>query len=111
MERGGPLLYHYIIQIIQSTTEDSIRAMTLRVTKMKITDFQGENIGKVTSQLRSALIRLKTTNNLPPNITNKIFKIFQTRCIDNFNEVCRAMKMLTRLQGLNYTTKTILKQA
>ena len=78
---------------------------------MKINTVQGENISNVVSQMRSALIRLKTTNNVHSDIVPKLLEVFQTTSVDSFNAIFSSMKMLKRLQGITYTPEEILQQA
>lgn len=110
-DQGGPLVYYYAMDIIMSTSEDSIRAMISRITRMTINRIEGENISKAVSQLRSAILRLKTAGKTPSDIIDKLLDIFQTSSVQEFNELFKGMKLKILLDGTKYEEDDILKEA
>ena len=58
-EVAGPLLFFHAMSLITTQTAEAVRALTLRVTSLKLGDIQGENVGTAISQMRGALLRLR----------------------------------------------------
>jgi hypothetical protein len=44
IQMGGPTFLNLIMHEVTSTTEDSTRALTSRITNMKLTNFKGEDV-------------------------------------------------------------------
>jgi hypothetical protein len=55
---GGHTFLAIIMHEVTSTTEDLIRALTSRITNMKLTNFKGEDVTKAASQRRDAIAAL-----------------------------------------------------
>jgi hypothetical protein len=62
-----------------------------RVEKYNIGNIQGEEVTKVTSQVASAINRLKQIGKLPPDMTTTLLTIMQTSSVDEFNKVFAAI--------------------
>ena len=86
IEMGGPTYFFHMIRVIVSTTEDAIRALTQRITSLTINRIQGENVDKVVSQLRGALVRLKAVDKIPYDLVEKLIEVFQTSSVVAFND-------------------------
>jgi len=50
-EKGGPLFFKVMVDMITSNTEEAIHTLTLKLSTFKITSTRGENISKAVSQL------------------------------------------------------------
>ena len=74
---------------ITSSTIDAVRAMEHRVISLKLTDFQGENVSTVISQLRSAISRSTFLGKLPHDIVPKLLDVFQSSSVPAFNDVLK----------------------
>jgi hypothetical protein len=76
IQMGGPTCFTLIMHEVTSTTEDSIRALTSRITNMKLTNFKGEDVTKAASQLRGAIAALEIVNQVPHDIVERLLDIF-----------------------------------
>jgi hypothetical protein len=111
LERGGPLFFHIMLSKLLSNTEESAKHLETRVKDFKITDVVGEDIDKVISLLRGAMIRLsqvKRTTKVPSDayfldMTRYIIAVFQTTSVPAFNEtfaqVVRNQQIAIALKG------------
>lgn len=97
IEQGGPLFFLMMIKVITSTTEEATRAMIRKLTTMKISDLQGENVDKAISNVRIALTRLRTVNQVPNDIKKLLIELFQTTSVPGFNEVFKTLDNTMRL--------------
>ena len=53
---------------IISLTEDAVIVMTTNTKHMKVSDFEGEDITKITGQLKMAIKRLEVLNKVPEDL-------------------------------------------
>ena len=75
--RGGPLYYYLMHKLIISTSEKAMRGLTSRLTNMKLSSFDGENVFQAGSFVKSALNLLRTHERLPNDVKLIIFNIFR----------------------------------
>ena len=85
-EIAGPLLFYHAMTLNTTQTADAVRALTLRVTNLKLGDIQGENVGTAISQMRGALLRLKALDKIPNDLLDKILNTMQTLSVEKFNQ-------------------------
>jgi hypothetical protein len=111
IQMGGPTFFTLIMHEITSTTEDLIRALTSRITNMKLTNFKGEDLTKAASQLRGAIDALKIVNQVPHDIVEHFIDIFQTNSIVEFNATFRIMRIQQRTLGMNFVRAEIMNLA
>ena len=78
IERGGPLVLFYIVQLIVKTTEKSSRAIIKRLETFKFSKIPNEDVEQAAAILRSAIIRLRAAGRLPNDVEQLILDIFQT---------------------------------
>ena len=78
IEMGGPTFFYLMIWVIISTTEDAVHSLMKWVTKMKLTNYHGENVDTTTSHLHGALIPLKVVRKVPEDIVENLIEVFQT---------------------------------
>ena len=94
---------------ITSSTTDAVRTMERRVTSLKLTDFQGENVSTVVSQLRSAISRLTFLGKLPHDIVPKLLDVFQSSSVPAFNDVFKFVALQNKIgQATTLTHAEIL---
>ena len=91
-ERGGPLYFAILINQILSQTEEATLALQLRLKRLEIRNVPGENIDKVVSLARAAIMRLETFGKVPEDLIRILLKIFQTSSIDSFNQIFQHME-------------------
>ena len=110
-EIAGPLLFYHAMSLITTQTADAVRALTLRVTSLKLGDIQGENVGTAISQMRGALLRLKALDKEPNDIVDKILNTMQTSSVEKFNRFFENISFQLRLSPNLYSAEDILHLA
>ena len=111
-EIAGPLLFYHAMSLITTQTADAVRALTLRVTNLKLGDIQGENVGTTAiSQMRGALLRLKALVKVPNDIVDKIIDTMQTSSVEKFNRFFENISFQLRLTPTAYNAEDILHLA
>ena len=110
-EIAGPLLFFHAMSLITTQTADAVRALTLRVTNLKLGDIQGENVGTAISQMRGALLRLKALDKVPNDIVDKILDTMQTSSVEKFNRFFENISFQLRLTPNAYNAEDILHLA
>jgi hypothetical protein len=91
--KGGPLFFKLMTYQIQSTNAEAANHLIARLKKMKITDYDGEDVSLVVSHIRAAvqrLAQLKDEDNksrLPTDIQTRVLKILQTSSNSDFNSL------------------------
>jgi hypothetical protein len=92
-----------------SNTESAAKAFVERVEKYNIGNIQGEEVAKVTSQVASAINRLKQIRKLPPDMTTTLLTFVQTKSVDEFNKVFAAIEVQKTLDDLNQSSTMYVK--
>ena len=86
-EQGGPLIFIIMIKKLVSDTESAVTLLQGTIEKIKITDYEGENVGRAVSHILAAYKRLKAVNKVPEDISKKLITVFQTSSVPEFNEL------------------------
>ena len=107
-EKGGPLTFYYKMLEIRSSTKDDIRTMEHRLSSLKITSFQGENVSTTCSQIRSAITRLRFLKKLPSDLTAKLLTVFQTSSVAAFNDIFKFLKLQRKIGSLVLTPAKLI---
>jgi hypothetical protein len=108
-QKGGPLFFKLMMNQLLSNTESAAKALVERVEKYNIGNIQGEEVTKVTSQVASAINRLKQIGKLPPDMTTTLLSIMQTSSVDEFNKVFAAIEVQKTLDDLNQSSTMYVK--
>lgn len=86
-ERGGPLAFVIMMRLLQSHTDAAVQYMLNSVKNLKISAFEGENVGKVVSLIRGATCRLKSVMpNLPEEYPRWVLMVMQSSTVPAFNQ-------------------------
>jgi hypothetical protein len=93
-----------------SNTESAAKELVERVEKYNIINIQGEEVTKVTSQIASAINRLKQIGKLPQSMTITLLTIMQTSSVDEFNKVFAAIEVQKNLDDLNQSSTAYIKR-
>ena len=91
---------------ITSSNTDAVRAMENRVTSLKLTDFQWENMSNVVSQLRNTISRLTFLGKLPHDIVLKLLDVFQSSSVPAFNDVFKFVALQNNIGQAKTITHT-----
>jgi len=107
-QHGGPITFMFIISFIISSSEEALGLLADKLQTLKITDYQGENVITMNSQLKYVINRLSHTNHLPQDIDKKIIKLMQTSSNEDFNT---AFRTLGNLVDLGYTKTPVWSES
>ena len=103
-QQGGPLIFLIMMKKIQSNTDDAVRYLIDGIQKMKLSDFDGENIDRAISLLRGAERRLRNAPaGVPRDFPTWVMRIFQTSSVTAFND---KFKLFTDILSLGRTFGT-----
>ena len=81
--KGGPTYLKILMGLIVATSEKSLHSLLDKVAKLKLSDFDGEDVNKVVSFLCGATLILRDNKSLPADFASLVLKIFkQTSCAD-----------------------------
>ena len=95
--QGAPLFLYLMLQLIISTPEEASKPLLTRLDNLKIHQVEGENVLNIVSLVRKAVYSLTLVHKLPDDIVDKLFDIFQTSSIKEFNSMFSAMKIQRRI--------------
>ena len=94
---GGPLLFFFMMKRLQVNSHVVVESLTNHLKNLRIDQYQGENVERVVSHIRSILNRLRfldtknadgtVESNVPKEIRLLILKIMQTSSDESFNAV------------------------
>jgi hypothetical protein len=84
-QKGGPLFFIIMMNILLSHTEEAALALNERGRKFKLTILPGENVDKAVSLLRGALKRLKSIDKIPQDIIRVLIAVMQTSSVEEVN--------------------------
>ena len=70
-----PIFFYFMMKEIILSSEDAVLAMIDRLKTMKLSVFKGEDVSKVTGQLRMAIFRLKVLNKVSIEINKHILAV------------------------------------
>ena len=82
---GGATYFKYAMMCITSMSYTVSMTLSIRLTKLTIKQFEGEDVLKLISFLRGAIQRLTMNDMLPPHMPYLIYQMFQTSSCEQFN--------------------------
>ena len=94
---GGPVTFMVIISNIISSSDEAVKILESKLKTIKVTDFRGENIKSLTTQLTYVINRLQQTK-LPDDLVSDLLKILQTSSNKEFNSTFGSVASLIRLK-------------
>ena len=68
MEKGGPLAFKMMLDVVMDVEDSSLRSMTGRIKTVRMKDIPGENIGTIASYLKGVILLLDNCNSLPTDV-------------------------------------------
>jgi hypothetical protein len=88
---GGATFFKIAIDCITSMSHTVSMFLSIKITKLTIKQFDGENVIKVISALRGACQRHTMSGMLPPHLPIILYKIFQSSSCVQFNSFFAAL--------------------
>ena len=86
LERGGPLFFKIMMEVMTTTSDESIETMisTLRGLSLLDDAFKGEDVDMINSLIRGGLSRLKLLDSVPKDMFSVVCRIYQTSTTPDF---------------------------
>ena len=82
LHKGGLTYLKLLMGLIVATSKKSLRSLLNKIASLKLTDFNGEDVGRAVSFLRGANLILKDNDGLPSDFLTLILNIFrETTCL------------------------------
>lgn len=106
--KGGPTYLKLLLSLILSTTEKSLRSLTDKLARLKITDFDGENVTKAVSFIRGVVLILRDNKSLPTDLTSLILRIFKASTCEVFKLHVTNIDSLVELGVKTYDLDSLL---
>lgn len=107
-EKGGPAYLKLLLSLILSTTDKSLRALTEKLSTIRITEFKGENVNLAVSYIRGVILILTDNHCQPRDLKNIVFRIFKASTVELFKTHVENMDSLMEFQVANYSVDNIL---
>ena len=107
--KGGPTYLKLLMNLIVATSEKSLRSLLDKVAKLKLSDFNGEDVNKAVSFLRGALLILRDNDALPSNFGTLLIKIFKQTSCEDFRSFVGLLEHNVELKIKTITTEETLR--
>ena len=85
-ERGGPTYFLIAMQCITLMSGKVSMTISIKLTTLKLTNFEGKNVIQAISIFRGIIERLKMCDMLPPHLVEVLFKFFQSSSCEQYNQ-------------------------
>ena len=94
IQQGGPLMLYLILRRIQNSSEDAVEFLKKKVTTVRISKIDGENVETVVSLIKSAYYALlgastSTRSYVPDDFPCSVLRVMQTSSNAKFNATFR----------------------
>ena len=109
MHKGGPTYLKLLMGLIVATSEKSLRSLLDKVAKLKLSDFNGEDVNKAVSFLRGAILILKDNNALPTDFNTLLLKTFKQTSCDDFKSFVGLLEHNVELKVTTITVEETLR--
>ena len=94
---GGPVTFMVILSNIISSSNEALKLLESKLEILKITNFRGENVSTLTTQLTHVINRLEQTK-VPKDLVQSLLKVFQTSSNAAFNDAFKSLANAIRLK-------------
>lgn len=75
---GGPLFFYYMMTFVTTTSDQAMRVVVDKVNRLRLSDFDGENVLVAVSFLRGAIQLLSNNGAVPHDILNTVFNMMRS---------------------------------
>ena len=106
--KTGPVYFVLLYKLVLSSTPVSMRAVVSRLEKLKLTDFEGENVKNAVSLVRGAVGLLENNRAVPSDMVNIAFRIMRTSSTIEFNTHVNTMRTNHELNVKKVTLDELL---
>ena len=100
-ERGGPLSFKIMMDIVTSVSPASIETTIQSLRKISLQDaaFPGEDVDRVNQRIRGTVSRLKMVDAVPKDIIRLVCLLYQTSSTPEFNATFQTLGTIFNMQN------------
>ena len=109
-EKTGPACFYLMMKHILSTSNEALRGVTANLEKLKLTDFDGENVKKACTFLLNVHTLLKDNNMVPKDFNDMAFEMFKSTTCTEFKSKVTSMQGNLEEGLVKYTVPEYLKK-
>ena len=101
-ECGSPLFFKLMMDALLNNSKEATDYLIVQLKCIKISEYDGENVPLVISQICSAITHLQSLKtdqkmSVPDDFVNDIIKVFQMMSVPDFNALFKALDMQSQL--------------
>ena len=109
LHKGGPTYLKILMSLIVATSKKSLRSLLNKVANLKLSDFNGEDVGKAVSFLRGAALILRDNDALPTDFMNMTLKIFKHTSTADFKSYVTLLENNIELKLAKFHLDDVLR--
>ena len=109
-EKGAPLFFFYMIELISPNLDTTVRAVVKCLDNMKITDYDGENVSTVVTYLRTVSEYLTQNNAVPNDFDTMVFDVMKTATTVEFQDEIKMLAFARKREGNKRSADSILDE-
>ena len=109
MHKGGPTYLKLLMGLIVATSKKSLRSLLNKISSLKLTDFNKEDVGRAVSFLRGASLILNNNDALPSDFLHLILNIFKNTTCQAFQSYVTTIENNVDLGVMNFTADDVLR--
>lgn len=97
---GGPLFFYYMMTFVTTTSDQAMRVVVDKVNRLRLSDFDGENVLVAVSFLRGAIQLLSNNSAVPHDILNTVFNMMRSCSTPAFVSFVTNLETMFKLPDL-----------
>lgn len=111
-QQGRPLIFKLVMDTLQNNTADAAMCLINVVKNLKITDYDGKDVTKVVSLMRSMVCCLSNLTDengksaLPEDFADTLLDVFKTSSVDEFTQLFTHYANMTKIADFQSGTKS-----
>ena len=109
LHKGGLTYLKLLMGLIVATSKKSLRSLLNKVSSLKLTDFNGEDVGRAVSFIRGAGLILKDNDALPTDFLTLILNIFRETTCATFKSYVITIEHNVDLEIMHFTPDDVLR--
>jgi hypothetical protein len=107
--KGGPTYLYLVIEKIIATSETALRGLINKISSMKLTDYDGENVLDCVTYIRNGIKVMKDHSSIPHDIKSIVLEVFSSNTCERFGAVVSALRSDVDLKRNQIDVDEILK--
>ena len=100
MFHGGPVYFYLMMQLVSTTSDHAMRCVVDKLKKLRLSDFDGENVLRAVTFLRGAINLLKNNDAVPHDLRSLIFAIMRSCSTPDFTSFVTSIETMVSFPGV-----------